>query len=173
MLQQIVMHTPFWVWALLAFLLYRGAAASCDRELSLAAIAIIPLLMLALSLHGMLASFGMHPLAILSWLGAICAGAAVSWHRVKPEEVRILPATAMVFYRGSWAPLILMLAIFALKYGVSVMLVLQAALRSDPSFMLFTSLSFGLFNGLFLGKMLRVFSMFRQQVAINSVKQHA
>ena len=32
MIQQIVSHTPVYVWALLAFLLYRGYLASRDRE---------------------------------------------------------------------------------------------------------------------------------------------
>jgi hypothetical protein len=44
--------TPIYVWALLAFLLYRGYLASKDREMSLFKVALIPLVMLGLALAG-------------------------------------------------------------------------------------------------------------------------
>ena len=52
MLAQIILNTPVWVWALLMFLIYRGILASADREISLKKTFIIPVVMLALSVQG-------------------------------------------------------------------------------------------------------------------------
>lgn len=165
MLQQIIIHTPVWVWAILAFLVYRGILASRDRELNLKAITIIPVLMLGLAVQSMLASYGANLYGIFSWSVAMLTGAVLSWRMLKQEQVRILPGADKVLYRGSWMPMLMMLTIFMLKYCVNVMLAVNGAWRSDLAFIATSSVLFGLCNGLFLGKMLRVLHMARQQAA--------
>lgn len=163
MLEQILIHTPAWVWALLAFLVYRGILASKDRELGLRAVLVIPLVMLLLSMQGIAGTFGFNIVSTGSWLATLLMGGAISWSMVNQQNVRILPQKAGVFYRGSWGPMALMLAIFLGKYCVSVMIAVHGQLRGDSAFMATVCLAYGLFNGLFLGKMLRVLTMYKQQ----------
>jgi len=166
MLQQIIIHTPIWVWAILAFLLYRGLLASRDRELGLKSIFVIPLVMLLLSLQGIAATFGFNLASTASWLASLLLGGAIAWRLVNERDVKILPQRAGVFYRGSWGPMLLMMAIFLIKYCVNVMLSIHAAWRGDTGFIALVCLAYGLFNGLFLGKMLRVLLMYKQQAAV-------
>src|SRR5439155_15157054 len=56
MLLQIVQHTPVWVWGLLAGLVALGVSQARDREVSLARITILPLVMLALSFSGVVSA---------------------------------------------------------------------------------------------------------------------
>jgi hypothetical protein len=74
MLQQILSHTPAYVWAILAFLVYRGVIASLDREVALKKLFIIPAVMLALSLHDLAGKFGFTSLSVPAWPGnwALC-----------------------------------------------------------------------------------------------------
>lgn len=154
MLPQILNHTPTYVWAILAFLLYRGVAASRDRVLSYRSAFIIPGVMLALGWQSVANGFGMETPAGAAWLLGMLAGAALAWLRSGP--VTVDRAAGTVMQRGSWMPLALMLAIFCSKYAVAVALSIAPALRGDLRFALPVCLGFGLFNGVFLGRLLRI-----------------
>lgn len=169
MFSQIISNTPIYVWAILGFLAYRGIKSSADRELTVSAVAIIPLVMLALSVQGILSGFGVDPLVLAAWLAAMTAAAAVSWNMVSDKNVRILADKGTVFYRGSWGPLVMMMAIFVMKYIVNVALHVNPALHTNMQFALITTALFGLFNGLFLGKMLRVLIMYKKATSEKSV----
>ena len=111
MIQQIISHTPFYVWALLAFLVYRGVLAAKDREVSLLKLFIIPVVMLVISLAGM-NGHGVLGVGVWGvWLTGMLATVAVTWTAGNGEIV-INRAAGTVLQRGSWAPLVLMLAIF-------------------------------------------------------------
>ncbi|BBB63701.1 hypothetical protein UNDKW_5428 [Undibacterium sp. KW1] len=169
MLNQIISGTPMYVWAILGFLAYRGIKSSVDRELTVRAVVIIPLVMLALSVQGILSGFGADPVVMAAWLATMTAGAAVSWNMVSDKNVRILADKGTVFYRGSWGPLVMMMSIFVMKYVVNVALHVNPALHSNMLFAVISTALFGLFNGLFLGKMLRVLIMYKQAMSSNAV----
>jgi len=153
MLLQILSHTPVYVWAILAFLLYRGLAASQDRVLSYRSVFIIPAVMLALGWQSVAKGFGVDTLAGAAWLLGMLAATALAWLRSGP--VAVDRAAGTVMQRGSWMPLALMLAIFCTKYAVAVALSVAPALSGDARFALPVCLGFGLFNGVFLGRLLR------------------
>jgi hypothetical protein len=79
MLQQIITHTPVYVWAILAVLVWRGLAALRERELSVRSLFIVPLVMLALSLQDLVAKFGQSALAFGAWAVAAAATALLVW----------------------------------------------------------------------------------------------
>ena len=169
MLNQIISNTPMYVWAILGFLAYRGIKSSVDRELTVRAVVIIPLVMLALSVQGILSGFGADPAVLAAWLATMAIGATISWNLVSEKNVRILADKGTVFYRGSWAPLFMMMAIFVMKYIVNVALHVNPALHTNILFAVISTALFGLFNGLFLGKMLHVLIMYKQAMAANTV----
>lgn len=154
MLIQILAHTPLYVWAILAFLLYRGVIALRDREVELRRLFIIPAVMLALSLQDIAARFGTGGMALPLWAAATCAMGVLAWHfggaRVaagsRPGHVRV---------RGSRGPMALMMAVFFTKYLASIMLALRPQLRGDAVFMAAVCVLFGLFSGVFAGRLAR------------------
>jgi hypothetical protein len=162
MLQQIIVHTPLWVWAILAFLLYRGLLASLDREVALRRVFLIPLVMLALSLQGMISAFGADAAALPAWLACLLATTALTWNRFDADSVRPHPQRAAVFLRGSWMPLALMMGVFCTKYAVGVMLALNPALKLQTMFAVGVCALYGAFNGIFIGQALRTVAIYRQ-----------
>ncbi|HWX01276.1 DUF6622 family protein [Collimonas sp.] len=160
MFAQIISHTPLWVWALLAFLVYRGVLASVDRELTLRKLAIIPLVMLALSWQGVSTVFGILPLPMLCWLLAAAIAATLNWRLFRKERVTVYPERGVVFQRGSWLPLMLMMGIFLTKYTVGVTLSMHPALAQDTTFTVVVCTLYGVFNGMFLGRLLRIVNLY-------------
>jgi hypothetical protein len=151
MLIQILTHTPIHVWALLVFLIHRGIVAMHDREVSLRALCIIPLVMLGLSLQDIAAKFGLGGLALAAWAGAAALALMVSMARGNRAVAASTPGTLHV--RGSWVPLALMMAVFFTKYTVSVVLAIAPQLREDGPFVAIVCALFGVFNGCFLGRL--------------------
>ena len=176
MLSQIVTKTPLFVWAILAFLVYRGLAMRRDRAAGMRALAILPLAMLGLSLQGVLGNFGMQAAPLAAWLLCMLAGAALSWRLVDGTAIATVPATVPatipasipatipatesdapdaavnVIQRGSWTPLALMMTIFVSKYVVAVALSIKPTLAADSLFAGASCALFGLCSGLFLGR---------------------
>jgi hypothetical protein len=164
MIQQIISHTPVYVWALLAFLVYRGVAASQDREVSLAKLFIIPAVMLALSLAGM-NGHGVPGAGVwVVWLAGIAAGAALAWRSARGAIV-VNRGAGTVVQRGSWVPLLLMVAIFVTKYAVAVMSAMHPELQRQMPAVLAVNALFGVFNGIFIGRLLRYVAAYVRQPA--------
>lgn len=171
MLQQIVGNTPVWVWAILAFLLYRGTLASVDRETSLKKVFIIPVVMLVLSLQGIVSAFGAGSDALLVWLVALAIGIILSRQLFDRDSIRADPQRQVVFQRGSWIPLTLMMGIFLTKYAVGVTLALHPAFRQEPLFAATICAIYGLFNGIFIGKLLGIVAIYRRAQNVPQLSQ--
>ena len=154
MLQQIVSHTPFYVWAILAFLVYRGILAARSRETAVRKLFIIPAVMLGLAMEDIGRKFGADLAVWAAWAAAtgamMLAVCTLSRARVAagtmPDHVRLA---------GSWTPLALMLALFCTKYAVSIALAIQPGLGRDTMFAVLASTLFGIANGYFLGRLAR------------------
>ena len=155
MLQQIISHTPLYVWALLAFLISRGTAALRQHERSLRGLAIIPIVMTGLSLQGIANSFGETGLAYPVWFASAGVSALACWVLYDTSSIVADPARGVVIVRGSWLPLALMLAIFCTKYAVGVTLAMQPALRANLGFVAGICAVYGIFSGMFIGRLAR------------------
>lgn len=165
MLYQILTHTPIYVWAILAFLIYRGVLASREREMSIGRMLVIPILMLVLSLQAIASQFGVESMAMLAW--ATGAGATALLCRASGKDRACAGALAgTVRLRGSWAPLALMMAIFAIKYALAVVLAVQPGLAGSSLFAAAACGLLGLCNGCFLGRLAADLAAARRSLAV-------
>lgn len=160
MWQQIISHTPYWVWPLLAFLLYRGLVALGNREVSFRKAILLPLVMFGLSLHGLLSQFQRQPEVLaVALLGAV-ASAIWGW-QATARNVSVSAAAAdignvQLSVRGSWRPLAMTVSIFILKYSVGVTQALHPEQLQNLWVSMTLGLLYGLFAGLSLGRLLRI-----------------
>jgi len=154
MIQQIVSHTPVYVWVLLAFLLYRGYLASRDRDVSLQKLSVIPVVMLALSLSGMSANGALGSGVWGVWAVGVLGGMALAW-RLSSGDIAVDRAAGTIRQRGSWLPLALMVAIFFTKYTVAVVSAMHPELPHSLPFAVGVTALYGVFNGVFLGRLAR------------------
>ena len=154
MLIQILSHTPLYVWAILAFLVWRGVAELREREIAMPRMFVLPLVMLILSLHDIARKFGFDATAFIAWTTAFAAATLLAW---RFGRMRVAPGSApgRVRVAGSVIPLVLMLSIFTLKYLTSVLLAVRPDLAGQPAVAAAVCAMFGVFNGYFLGRLLR------------------
>lgn len=165
MLQQIISHTPIYVWIILAFLVVRGVAASRGRVVSYRSLFIVPAVMLALGLTSLVGRFDGGAMLAVTWLAAMVAGAALAWRWSGNQVAAVDRAARTVHLRGSWTPLALMMAVFIGKYMVGVALGMQPALAHSSGFALTACALFGLCNGVFTGRLLRCLADYQGVVA--------
>lgn len=164
MIQQIISHTPVYVWALLAFLVYRGVLAAKERELPLAKLFIIPVVMLVLSLTGM-NGHGLLGAGVWGvWLAGMLAAVLATW-TAGDGGIVVNREAGTVTQRGSWAPLLLMIAIFVTKYTVAVVSAMHPEMQRQLLFVVAVNGLFGVFNGVFIGRLLRCVAAYVHQPA--------
>jgi hypothetical protein len=165
MLQQILIHTPAYVWVILAVLVWRGSSALREREMTVRSLFIVPAIMLALSLQDVVAKFGSNAAPLATWAAAAAATALLVW---KFGADRTVPGAApgSVRVRGSWVPLAMMMAVFFTKYVASVLLAILPHARQDALFAAAVCLLFGAFNGCFLGRLARDLMASRSRSAL-------
>ena len=165
MLQQIVSHTPAYIWGILGFLVYRGVAASRDRSLTVRQVFILPVVMLVLGLQSTANGFGLESPAGAAWLTGLATGVAMVWQRAGKSYV-LDRASGMVHLRGSWLPMALMMTIFLGKFAMAVALATQPALRASLAFALPACALFGALSGAFMARPLRVALALRAAPAV-------
>lgn len=155
MLKQTLIHTPMYVWAILAFLLYRGVVASKDRVVSYRSVFIIPVLMAALGLQSIASRFGLNGVQAAAWLAGVVTGSLLAWKLLAGQRVVVDRVSGTLRQRGSWIPLCLMMAIFFCKYAVAAGSAIHPEWLQDMQLVVGSCVVFGLFNGVFIGRLLQ------------------
>ncbi|QOY95378.1 hypothetical protein IM543_05805 [Massilia sp. UMI-21] len=164
MLQHILANTPVHVWAILAFLIYRGVLASRDRDVTVPRMLVVPVLMLVLALQSIAMQFGVAGVGMLAWAAGIGAAALQRWSFGR-SGVAPGPTSPTLRLRGSWAPLVLMVAIFLIKYVLAVLLAIRPAMASNIAFAAGVCGLLGLCNGCFVGQLARDLAAVRRRGA--------
>jgi hypothetical protein len=164
MIFQIITHTPIWVWALLALLVYFGYQQTKSRTIGLRRATIIPVVLTALSIYGTLSAFGSSSLAILAWLAAATALATTVMLLPIPAGTRFDNQARQLHIIGSWVPMALMMGIFVTKYIVGVALSMHPELAQKTTFALTFSALYGAFSGVFIGRALRLWQLTTRRV---------
>jgi len=156
MIQQIVLHTPWFVWGILALCLFMGIKQLRDQQLSRQRLLIVPAIWTAFGLWGMTSAFGLQPQALAAWalgLGLVVAGLShIAW----PRGVRFDGATGLFHVPGSWVPMAMIMGIFMAKYIVGVSLAMAPQLAQLAPFGLGVSLLYGALSGLFIARAISV-----------------
>lgn len=154
MLIEIVRRTPPWVFVLFFVLLAAGYFQSSDRVVSRNKISILPIAMIALSIHGVISDFGMVPVSLFSWAIGVVVAVWAGVRLPAPRGVCFSIETQLFSVPGSWIPLALMMTIFFAKYAVAVILARQLPIATAPGFIGSISLCYGFLSGLFLARAL-------------------
>jgi hypothetical protein len=155
-MMRILAGAPLWVWPLLAALVAAGLAQLRARIVPRALVLAMPAVMTVLSVVGLLSSFGASAVALASWL--VGAAVAVALNQQVWRLPRGVRAAAGGGYAvpGSIVPLLLMLAIFATRFGVGAVSASAPALATAPLFVALIAATLGLLSGLFVARAWRI-----------------
>ena len=156
MLNQVVSHTPFWVWPLLLGLLWLGLSQTVTRSVPLRRVSLVALGMAGWSLYGTLSAFGSQGWVLPAWLAGAGVIGTLVLRTPLPADAHYDDWTGRFTIPGSWVPLTLILGIFLTKYTVGASLSLQPALAANETFTLAFSALYGVFSGAFLARAARL-----------------
>jgi alpha-beta hydrolase superfamily lysophospholipase len=144
----IVLHTPLWVWPLLALVLWLGWSARKPRTVHPLRLAALPLVGLGVTIAGVVQS-AMPAFTVAGWLIglllALPAGHAVGRRR----EVRW--QDGHVWIAGGWFLLGFALAIFAVRYALGVTFGVWPQLARQPAWITGAGVAGGAIAGIGLG----------------------
>ena len=158
----ILKNTPVWVWGLLAGLMVLGLSQVRSRNASRARVTLLPVTMTALSIWGTVSAFGASPLfgtVMLVWLAMTAILLAGVASTAAPRGATYDAASRTYRIPGSWIPLVLIVAIFLVKYVVGVDLAMQPALARDSQYTLIIAALYGVFSGTFIGRAARLWRL--------------
>src|SRR5258706_1118892 len=106
MIFAILRNTPVWVWSLLAGLVALGLYQARDREMTLMRVTILPLVLIALSLSGVINAFGVFPMALGGWVAGVGMALSIGRHVVGSRAAQGSAETGRVHVLGGWRPLV-------------------------------------------------------------------
>lgn len=151
---EILRHTPAWVWAVFVGLIALGLMQTRRRNVPRALVFLLPVIMSALSLYSLSATFGLRADALVGWTaGAIVSVVAGRWLGSSASNGA---GTGFYDVKGSWWPLAMMMAIFCMRFVIGVSAAIQPALPADANFIRTISVALGLCSGFFVARALAI-----------------
>lgn len=150
---EIVARTPYWVWALLAFLLFIGVRGLKPSTASFARLAILPAVFLAWGLSGFATSYGLRPAGIAVWAAALVLGAGIGLLLARTIEIHADKERGLIRLPGNALNLVLILIIFATKYTLGVMAGMRPSITGEFLYMATDVGVSGLLTGMFGGRL--------------------
>jgi hypothetical protein len=149
MILNILEHTPFWVWVTFCAVIALGISQIRTREVSSARATVLPVVMIALSLSGVLGAFSQVPLALAAWAVGLGVSLKLAGRVLAVRGASWSAETRHFRVPGSFVPLMLILGVFVTKYVAGVMLAINPSLAANTSVAIVLSLVYGAFAGLF------------------------
>jgi hypothetical protein len=160
---EVLKHTPYGVWAILALITLLGALQWRDQNLTRGRLLLAPIGLGAYALWSVSAQFGAAAAPV--WLAGMALAFAVNRGLRWPRTVAV-GSDGRFALPGSVWPLLLMWAIFALRYAVAVALVFHPARARDAAFGAGSAALYGLLSGLFAARAWRVVQSARPAPAL-------
>ncbi|MDR6484904.1 DUF6622 family protein [Paraburkholderia terricola] len=148
-------HVPHWVLVLFVALLVIGLRQSRTHVASRGRLLVMPLIMAALSLNALIRLFGADAWACLFWVGALVAPIVVRRRFSACVDAVYLEQERKFRIAGSWIPLGLMMAIFALRFAATM--VAHMRLVEGGGVALGFALGFGVLSGAFVARSILIF----------------
>jgi len=152
LLVQILSNTPAWVFVLFLALLAFGLMQTRTRPVGRIPALLLPAGMIALSLAGINSSFGLRLVPLAAWAVALGIATLVGYAVFRDRRVEYDATEKKFLVPGSWVPLAVIMAIFFAKYLYAVMHALDAAVLSEPLFIVALSAGYGLLSGYFAAR---------------------
>jgi hypothetical protein len=158
---QTVIHTPWWVYLLLVYLIIVGLKASKSRIIPFWKIFVLPTIFLSISIQNLTTIENIEYLSISSWIVAMLVGSLFGWWQVKRLDIKIDKKSSLIQIPGSWDTLLVILIIFVAKYYFGYEKATNPVLVAQLNFKVSMLILSGVCTGLFLGRLLGYMSHYK------------
>jgi hypothetical protein len=156
---QILVHTPVWVWPLLAYLVWAGIQGMRPRTATIWRSLIVPAIFIIWGLSGLVLQRRDTIAPLVTWLAAALVLGTTGFLLAKPFELD--HTTGEIKRPGSVVPLIRNITIFALQYAVRVIMAIDPDARTTAT--LVGRAVGGAMTGYFLGRTVALLRQYHRQ----------
>lgn len=147
-------NTPWWSWALLAYLIVQGVRAMRGGETSFARLSAMPIIFAVWGLWSVFALFQASMSSLIVWAVSFFPGGGLGFLRAAAMDIRTDRTRQVIILPGSAMALVSSLLIFAVKYTLAVMMAVQRDIVGATWFLIVDVGVTGLVAGLFAGRLL-------------------
>jgi hypothetical protein len=144
----IVVHTPLWVWALYALLLFLGFQRTRDSAVPLWRVLILPIVVSLLAISSFL---GAGPGAVPAMLVGLAIGGAAGWRLERDGATRRLP-DGRLWLRGEWWTFAQIVVVLIFRYVINVVPAVAPRLNANPTWHVGTLFLAAALSAVFLGR---------------------
>jgi len=157
---QFLKHTPTYVYAIFAYLLYVGIKSSKDRVVSIIRTPIIGLVFLYLAASTIYKSFPDTGFIWGTFFLSLITGSFLGYLQVYKQDIKIDKAKKLIALPGTWSTIIILLIIFVGKYYIGYNHHEKPEMFQKLEFQLLGLGIMGISSGLFVGKTINYFYRF-------------
>lgn len=133
---QILVRTPWWVFALLAYLVSRGIRACRPADVTLYQLALVPALLTGWGLYDLARRYGADLWALAPWVLALAVGIAFGAAILRGAPFSSDRACGIVHRPADFTVLPLILLAFGIKYTFAVAAAISPGLLLDADYRL-------------------------------------
>ena len=148
-LVDVLTHTPPWVWALFAFVLFMGWQRTRDRIVPLWRLLVLPAILLVVTASGWIGA-GLDGLPTI--LAGFAAGGTAGWLLVRGGSAKRLEGNRL-WLRGDWWSFLQVVFILGFRYATTIVGIVDPTLAADTSWHTLVLALSSAFTGLFLGRL--------------------
>jgi len=156
----ILVNSPWWVYALLALLVWLGVQALRTRTVAVWRLLATPVVFIGWGIVSLALRSVSSPVLIADWLATAAIAAAIAWVAVNLDGVLIDRSRQLVTLKGSVVPILRNMLIFLAKYGLGVAIAIAPAFRAE--LYIWDIAISGATAGYFLGWLARFGSIYRR-----------
>jgi signal transduction histidine kinase len=152
-----IFGTPWWVFLLFAYCIYIGVKALKSRVASIKRIFILPLIFIAWSVWNLVVNFSGF-LGFLTWAIFITLGYFIGWGMTQSWKIAADKKKLLIGIPGNRITLILLIAVFAVKYFFGYYRATHAEMSALVAFA--NLIASGLITGIFVGRTMSLLKKF-------------
>jgi hypothetical protein len=153
-LQQFLINTPWWVYLIFAYLIYRGIMASQPRVISFSRALLLPVIIFALGAHTLLTITTWNAALLINWSITFIIGVAIGWATTKLGQFRVDRDNGLIEVPGSWFTIIIIFIIFACKYYIGYVTAVSPDIAQQTSSLHIIFAISGITMGLLIGRVI-------------------
>ncbi len=158
-----LVHTPWWVYVLLIYLIKVGIRASKTNVVSIIKLSIIPIIFTVMSVHTLVSAFPISIFTVSVWAATLLLGCILGFWQIFRLNIQVDKQHYLIRVPGTWTTLVIILIIFASKYYFGYELAVDPNLATQNWFEISLLLVSGVCTGLFIGRLIcYVYQMFTQ-----------
>jgi len=145
---EILLHTPWWVYVLFAYIVFIGVKATKMRSVPVLQLFIAPSIFTVLSIYTLVGRIGDHFLYMIPWGSAAIIGIAIGWIEMRRLNITVDRKKRLLKIPGSAFTLILYFIFFGSGYYYGFMSFIHPERVREVQFVIFILLISGIGTGI-------------------------